>query len=102
MKVSEQLAVIFLGIWLIVGGITNLLHRGIPVLSEILPLLALVTGILLLISGASLKKNLGLILLAVWLIMKGLWPYIPYEVSVYGTVLHLLAVVSGVLILVRK
>ncbi len=46
-----------------------------------------------------LPKNLGMILLGVWLILTGLLPLLRISFAGSETVLELLALVSGVLIL---
>jgi hypothetical protein len=47
-------------------------------------------------------KNLGLLLLAVWLILTGLQPFLRVNVPYSGTILPLLAVAAGVLILLER
>lgn len=101
MKISESLGVILLGAWLIVYNLQNLLHRTFPLISTILPVLAIVAGVLLLMASAKIGKSLGGVLLAVWLILKGLWPYLTPLASL-GPVLHVLGLVAGVLLLLRK
>jgi hypothetical protein len=46
-----------------------------------------------------LPKNLGMILLAVWLILTGLLPLLRISFAGSGTVLDLLALAAGVLLL---
>ena len=48
-------------------------------------------------------RNLGMILLAVWLIITGLLPLLSLRVSAtVNTVLAVLAIAAGVLILLRR
>jgi hypothetical protein len=47
-------------------------------------------------------KNLGLVLLAVWLILTGLLPLLRLRIPEGGTILALLAVAAGVLILLDR
>jgi hypothetical protein len=49
-----------------------------------------------------LTKNLGMLLLAIWLIVTGLLPFLRVSVPESGTALSLLAVVAGVLILLGR
>jgi hypothetical protein len=43
-------------------------------------------------------RNLGMLLLAIWLIVTGLVPLLNLSFSGYGTVMAILAVAAGVLI----
>lgn len=47
-------------------------------------------------------KNLGMLLLAVWLIVGGLVPLLNFTFSGLGTLMALLAIAAGVLILLGK
>jgi len=46
-----------------------------------------------------LSQNLGMLLLAIWLILKGLMPLLHLSFRSSGTVLDVLAIAAGVLIL---
>jgi hypothetical protein len=50
----------------------------------------------------SLTKNLGMLLLSVWLILTGLIPLLNLSFSGLHTVMAILAVVTGLLILVGR
>jgi len=47
-------------------------------------------------------KNLGMLLLAIWLIVTGLVPLLQLSFSGLGTVMAILAIASGALILVGR
>ena len=49
-----------------------------------------------------MTKNLGMLLLAVWLIVGGLVPLLNLTFSGLGTLMALLAIAAGVLILLGK
>jgi hypothetical protein len=49
-----------------------------------------------------LTRNIGMLLLAVWLILTGLIPLINLSVSGLSTGMAVLAVVAGILILVGR
>lgn len=49
-----------------------------------------------------LTRNLGMLLLAVWLILTGLLPFLRDSVPQSGTILSLLAAAAGVLILLGR
>ena len=48
------------------------------------------------------SRNLGMVLLAIWLILTGLLPFLRVTIPYSGTVLPLLAVAAGVLILLDR
>jgi hypothetical protein len=55
------------------------------------------------ITNALAGRNLGMILLAVWLILTGLLPLLNIRVSTtVNTVLAVLAIAAGLLILLRR
>ena len=49
-----------------------------------------------------LPKNLGMLLLSIWLILTGLIPLMSLSFSGLGTVMTILAIASGVLILLGR
>jgi hypothetical protein len=49
-----------------------------------------------------LTKNLGMLLLAIWLILGGLIPLLNLSFSGLGTFMAILAVAAGVLILIGQ
>lgn len=50
----------------------------------------------------NLSKNLGMTLLAVWLIVTGLLQVVSIPVPAIGIIMAVLAIAAGVLILVRR
>lgn len=48
------------------------------------------------------KKNLGLLLLGIWLVVTGLQPFVNFSLPNMGTLLALLALGAGVLILADR
>jgi hypothetical protein len=48
------------------------------------------------------RRNLGLLLLGIWLILTGLLPLLHFGFPAEGTVMALLAVASGVLIVLQR
>jgi len=53
-------------------------------------------------SNFRLTKNLGMILLGIWLIMTGLIPLLHLNFEGLGLIMAVLAIVSGVLILLGR
>ncbi|MEP7324658.1 MAG: hypothetical protein ABI836_01810 [Gemmatimonadota bacterium] len=49
-----------------------------------------------------MKRNLGMLLLGVWLILNGLIPLLQLSFSGLGTVMAVLAIIAGALILVGR
>ena len=47
-------------------------------------------------------KNIGMLLLAAWLILTGLIPLLNFSFSGLGTVMAILAIAAGVLIVVGR
>jgi hypothetical protein len=50
----------------------------------------------------ALTRNLGMLLLAIWLILSGLMPLLNLSFSGAGTVMGILAIAAGVLLLVGR
>ena len=104
MKFSNNLGIILLSIWLILSGLLPLLNITFPASGTVLALLAIAAGVLLLLPlrGTRLSRNLGMLLLGIWLILTGLLPLLSLTFPASGTVLALLAVAAGVLLLIRR
>ncbi len=49
-----------------------------------------------------MKKNLGLLLLGIWLIIHGLTQLVNFSFSGLGTVMAILAIVAGALMIVGR
>jgi len=49
-----------------------------------------------------LTRNLGMLLLAIWLILGGLMPLLNLSFSGAGTIMAIVAIAAGVLILVGR
>ena len=49
-----------------------------------------------------LTRNLGMLLLAIWLILGGLIPLLNLSFSGVGTIMAILAIAAGVLILIGR
>ncbi len=79
---------LLLAIWLIVSGGTGLLGIGHPIISLALEILAIVTGIVILIELGRMSKyeRLGMIFLAIWLILTGVLPIIGAVIPFAGTI----------------
>ncbi len=49
-----------------------------------------------------ITRNIGMLLLAVWLVLTGLVPLLNFSFSGLGTVMAILAIAAGVLIVVGR
>jgi hypothetical protein len=49
-----------------------------------------------------LTKNLGMLLLSIWLILVGITPFLNLSFSGLGTLMAILAIAAGVLILIGR
>ena len=54
------------------------------------------------VNNMNLTKNLGMLLLGIWLIVTGLLQVVTVQIPAIGTILALLAIVAGALILVGR
>jgi hypothetical protein len=99
MNVNQNLGVILLSIWLIATGL--LTFSGLDFAGEDLLLagLAIIAGLLILIKPASLHRNVGVIILAIWLILIGLEQFVGVIFPAQDLILAVLAVAAGILIL---
>jgi hypothetical protein len=52
--------------------------------------------------NTKLPKNLGMLLLGIWLIVTGLLQVVSIHIPAIGTILALLAIAAGVLILLGR
>jgi hypothetical protein len=102
MKKYLRLGYLLLAIWLIATGATELLGIGHPVITLALQILAVVTGIVILVELGRMNwpERLGMIFLAVWLILVGLMPFIGMGVPFASEITIVLAILAGVLLLV--
>ena len=102
MKKYLKLGYLLLAIWLIVTGALELLGIGHPILMLALQILAIVTGIIILIELGSMNwpERLGMIFLAVWLILVGLMPLVGMRMPFASEITIVLAILAGVLLLV--
>ncbi len=100
----RNLAIILLAIWLIASGLLPLLNVSIPSSDVILAVLAVAAGVLLLLNRGEfrLPRNLGVLLLGVWLILAGALPLLSISFPSREVVPGVLAAAAGVLILLKR
>jgi hypothetical protein len=102
MRLSENLGTLLLAVYIILTGLVSLFNLHHPIVANLTPLIALVCGILILLGSVKISKSLGFILLGIWLVLKGLSPFIYVRIPYFGVLVDLLALAAGVLILLRR
>jgi hypothetical protein len=103
-RLNNNLGMLLLGIYLILWGVLPLLSISFPSSDLILYLLAIAAGVLFLLNrrGRTWRKNLGMLLLSIWLILTGLLPLLSIGFPPLGTLMAILAIAAGVLLLLRR
>jgi len=103
-RIRSNLGLFLLSIWLILTGALSFLSTGIPFQDMAMAILAIAAGVLLLLTlrGNQWRDDLGRLFLCVWLILTGVLPLINISFAAAGTLLAILAVVTGVLLLLRR
>jgi hypothetical protein len=103
MKLSGRLGTLFLAIWLILNSLVQLTTLTIPSGNLILGILALAAGILILTEiRTQVSRNLGRLLLSIWLILAGLIPLLSLSFPASTTILAVLAIAAGILLLLGR
>jgi len=102
MKHSETITIVLLGLWLIFSALISLLNIHIPVILNLVPIMALISGILILLGTIKPNKTLGFLLLACWLILRGLSPFLYVRIPYFGFLVDILGIIAGVLILLKR
>jgi hypothetical protein len=102
MKFRENFGWLLLSTWLIATGLFSLLDIHNAIVSNVLPLVALLTGIFLLLGPTQLPKSMGIVLFAIWLIMKGLIPFVYFYIPYCDYLVDILGIIAGILLLIRR
>jgi hypothetical protein len=104
-QIFSNLATIVLAVWLIATGVIFLFGVNFSSMVIIMAIFAIVVGILIIVTTkkGQLGKNLGVLLLAIYLILFGLVPaIISINFSAWYIIMAILAIASGVLLLLKK
>lgn len=99
---NERIAMIVLSIWLIATGLLAVADVGFSGAGLVLNLLAIAAGALILLQGESWSAKIGMILLGVWLVARGLGALVGFSFQGIGLIMNLLAIAAGVLILLKR
>jgi hypothetical protein len=104
-QIFSNIASIVLAIYLIAMGAISIFGISFNSMDIIMAIFAIVAGILIIITTkkGKLGKNLGGLLLAIYLILFGLIPVIvTINLSAWYIVMAILAIASGILLLLKK
>jgi hypothetical protein len=100
---TARIGMLLLSIWLIVSALFSLLSFGFSGSGLILAVLAIAAGVVILVEGRrGWRSSIGLVLLCVWLIVTGLLALLNASLPGSGPALAVLAIVAGILILLRR
>ena len=104
MKITKNLGLILLAVWLILNTLVSLFGLSFNGLDIVLAILAISAGVAIIFNlrGGSLSGSLGMILLGLWLLMKGLIPLLNFSFNGLDLVMAILALAAGVLILIKR
>ena len=102
-KLVGKLGTFLLAVWLILMGLTPILNLNIPASEMVLAIIAIVAGILIILDiREAPTKNLGRLLLSVFLILMGLFPLLSITFPSQEIVMAVFAIVVGVLLLLGR
>lgn len=99
---TKRIALIVLSIWLIAMGLFAIADIEFTGSGLVLNLLAIAAGVLILLQGDNWPAEIGMILLGVWLVLRGLLPLIDIGIQGVDVIQNLLAIAAGVLILIEE
>ena len=100
----KRWGVIVLSVWLILTGLLPLLNLSFAGSGTVLTVLALVSGILLILgeSKAKFRGSVGILLLSIWLIAQAVFSLLNLNFTGRGIVMAVLAVAAGILLLLGR
>jgi hypothetical protein len=103
MRIRKNVGLTLLAIWLIIRGLVAVISLSFTGLEILLAILAIAAGLLLLFAlrneGFSEPRNLGLLLLGVWLAVTGLLTFVGLDAAWVDVVMAVLAIAAGALLL---
>ena len=100
MRRNRYIGVILLAIWLILTGLIMALGLSLPGLSIVMGILAIAAGAGLFVgTGHGITKDVGIILLAIWLIFTGLFSLLPLRFNGLEGVTAAVALAAGAVLL---
>jgi hypothetical protein len=97
---KERLTYVVLGIFLILSGLVGFIS-GLGDIGIVISILAIASGILILVSSPGISIFIGWIIAAIYLILRGLISITDFSFGGSGTVMAILALAAGVILLIR-
>jgi hypothetical protein len=92
---------LLLAVWLIATGLISILHIHLGQATIVIPVLALVAGVLIFLDAIKVKlSNIGGLLLGIWLVVSGLAAFV--HIAKLGILLAIIAIAAGILLLLKK
>ena len=103
-QIFSKIANLLLSIWLIARGVVAIFEIDFSGMEIIFGILAIAAGVLIIIGmkKGTWSKHLGGFLLAIWLMIIGLIAVIELAFSGLPVILAILAIASGILLLLKK
>ena len=98
--VSNNIGWVMAAIYLIVLGLISLINFSFSGLSPIMAILAIASGVVLLIGWPGFRHHVGFILFCAWLILVGLSRLV--SLGDFSIVTAIVAIVSGVLVILDE
>ena len=100
---TGRIGTFLLAVWLILFGLLPLLNLNLPSSELIMAILAIVAGIFILLDiRQKPTKNLGRLVLAIFLILVGIIPLLNITFPAEGMVVGIVAIVAGILLLLGR
>lgn len=101
MKLSQRLGFVVTAIYLIVVGVAAI--AALPIPSILIAVLAIAAGAILLLSLSGKRdRHVGVLLLGIWLVARGIIPLINLSFTYLSLIMGLLAFLAGILLLVNQ
>ncbi len=100
----KKLGNTLLGAWLILTGLIGLANLTFKGSSIVLAIIAIVAGVLLVLADRNEKisTHIADFVLGIWLIAAGLIPLLNIHFLGSHTILHAIALLAGVLVIIRR
>lgn len=104
MKITKNLGMILLAIWLILSGLISLFGLSFNGSQIVLAILAIAAGVVILSNrfNGKFTGNIGRTLLGVWLVLQGLITLFNFSFNGLDLLIGVLALAAGVLLLLGR
>lgn len=99
----KNIGLLLLGIWLVALALFDLTHWHFSYQNVMLAALALTAGIVVLLSVIKARfSDIGLLLLSIWLILRGCMQLFHVTFPHSALIADVLAIASGIFLILRK